>query len=46
VHAISAAYEGNKITWLKPILVHVILDRFHRVGEIKRIMPAPRPPPR
>ena len=38
VHAISAADEGNKITWLKPILVHVILDRFNRVGEIKRIM--------
>jgi hypothetical protein len=36
VHAISAADEG--ITWLKPILVHVILNRFHWVGEIKRII--------
>ena len=38
VHTIPTADERNEITWLKPILVHVILDRFHRVGEIKRIM--------
>ena len=38
VHAISAADEGNEITRLKTVLLHVILDRFHRVGEIERIM--------
>jgi hypothetical protein len=38
VHAVSAADEGNEITRPKPVLVHVIFDRFHRVGEIEWIM--------
>ena len=38
MHAVSAADEGNEITRLKTVLLHVILDRFHRVGEIERIM--------
>ena len=32
VHAVSAADEGNQIARLKPVLVHVIFDRLHRVG--------------
>src|ERR1700686_4601176 len=37
VHTVSAADEGNEIAGPKPVLVHVIFDSFHRVGEIERI---------
>ena len=38
VHAIAAADEGDEVARLKPISVHVILDRFHRVRKVERIM--------
>ena len=38
MHAVAAADKGNEIARLKPILIHVILDRFHRVRQIERVM--------
>ena len=29
VHPIAAADEGNEVTRLKPVLIHMILDRLH-----------------
>jgi len=39
VHPIAAADEGNEVTRLKPVLIHMILDRLHRVWKIEPIMP-------
>jgi len=38
VHPIAAADEGNEVTRLKPVLIHMILDRLHRVWKIEPIM--------
>src|SRR5674476_1186040 len=43
VHAVPTADEGNEVARLQPILIHMVLDRLHRVGKIHRIMlPLPR----
>jgi hypothetical protein len=39
VHPIAAADEGNEVTRLKPVLIHMILDRLHRVRKIPISMP-------
>ena len=38
VHPIAAADEGNEVTRLKPVLIHMILDRLHGVWKIEPIM--------
>ena len=35
VHPVAAADEGNEVARLKPVLVHMILDRLHRVRKIE-----------
>ena len=38
VHPVAAADEGNEVARSKPILVHMILDRLHRIRKIEPIM--------
>jgi len=38
--AVAAADEGNKVARLKSVLIHVVFDRFHRIGKVERIVPA------
>jgi hypothetical protein len=33
VHPVAAADEGNEVAWLKPILVHMILNCLNRGPE-------------
>ena len=38
--AIAAADEGNEVARLKSVLVQMVFDRFHRVREVHRVVPA------
>jgi hypothetical protein len=38
VHAIAAADERDEVARLKPILLHVIFDRFYRIWKVEWIM--------